>query len=127
MNFMGIEESGHNMQFMERTTTVDKGVRSNFLKARWNDELRNEPTTFMLRRSVSDPQPSALGQYEPVSRWTNEVAQTQDMDSLLPPQNEETTRADINGHLRSSRFSALETLVLGLRFLCTSQVRDAVV
>ena len=124
---MGTEESGHNVQFVESITTVNKGVRSHFLEARTDHELREDATTFMLRRSVSDPQPSALGQYEPVSRWTNEVAQTQDMDSLLPPQNEETTRADINGHLRSSRFSALETLVLGLRFLCTSQVRDAVV
>ena len=127
VNFMVTQETGHNVQFVEGNTTANKGVRSHFLEARTDHELREDATTFMLRRSVSDPQPSALGQYEPVSRWTNEVAQTQDMDSLLPPQNEETTRADINGHLRSSRFSALETLVLGLRFLCTSQVRDAVV
>ena len=125
---MGTEETGHNVQSEERITTANKGVRSHFLKARTDHEVREELTTFMLRGSVSDPQPNALTQYEPVSRWTNEVAQTQDMDSLLPPQNEETTRADINGHLRSSRFSSLETLVLGsLRFLCTSQVRDAVV
>ena len=88
MNFMGTQETGHNVQFVEGITTGDKGVRSNFLKARRNYELREEATTFMLWRSVSDPQPNALTQYEPVSSWTNEVAQTQDMDSLFPPQNE---------------------------------------
>ena len=62
MNFMGTEESGHNVQFVERITTGDEGARSNFLKARRNYGLREEVTTFMLRRSVSDPQPNALTQ-----------------------------------------------------------------
>ena len=64
---MGTEESGHNVQFVESITTGDKGVRSNFLGARMNDELREELTTFMLRRSVSDQQPNALGRNETVS------------------------------------------------------------
>ena len=122
---MGTEETGHNVQFVERITTGDKGVRSNFLKARRNYELREEPTTFMLRRSVSDLQPNALTQHEPVLRWTNEVAQTRDMESLLPPQNEQNARAGIDRHSRSSCFSALETVVL--QFLSTSQQCGAVV
>ena len=122
VNFMGTQETGHNVQFVERITTGDKGARSNFLTARRNYELQEDPTIFMSRRSVSDPQPDALGQYEPVSRWTNEVAQTQDMDSLFAPQNKEIRRTGTNVHSRSSRFSALEMVVLGsLQFLGMSQ------
>ena len=124
MNFMGTQESGHNVQFVERITTGDEGARSNFLKARRNNELQEDPTIFMLRRSVSDPQPNALTQYEPVSRWTNEVAQTQGM-SEIPPQNKEMTRAGTNEHSRASRFLALEMVVL--QFLSTSQQCGAVV
>jgi acyl carrier protein len=125
VNFMGTEESGHNVQFVESITTVNKGVRSHFLKARTDHEVREEPTTFMLRGSVSDPQPNALTQYEPVSRWANEVAQTQDMGSLLSPKNREATGTGINGHSRSSPFSDLETMVL--QFLSTSQQCGAIV
>ncbi len=125
MNFMGTQEIGHNVQFVERITTGDEGARSNFLKARRNNELQEDPTTFMLRRSVSDQQPNALGRYETVSTWTNEVAQTQDRESLLPPQNEEMTRAGINGHSRSSCFSVVEMVVL--QFLSTSQQCGAIV
>ena len=115
---MGTQETGHSAQFVEAITTGDKGVRSSFLKGRRNYELREEPATLMLRRSVSDLQPNALGEYEPVSRWTNEVAQTQDMESLFAPQNKEMRRAGTNGHSRSSRFSAQEKVVL--QFLSTS-------
>jgi hypothetical protein len=125
VNFMGTQETGHNVQFVERITTGDKGARSNFLTARRNYELQEDPTIFMSRRSVSDPQPDALGQYEPVSRWTNEVAQTQNMESPFAPQNEETARAGINEHSRSNRFSALEMVVL--QFLSTSQQCGAIV
>ena len=71
------------MQFVERITAGDKGVRSNFLKDRAGPELRDEPNALESRGTVSDQQPNALGQYEPVSRWTNKVAQTQDAESLL--------------------------------------------
>ena len=107
------------MQFVERITTAHKGVRRHLLKARRNHELGKEPKTFQFRQLVSDPQPNALTQHEPVSRWTDEVAQTQDMEFLLPPQNEERTRAEINGHSRSSSFAVVEMVVL--QFLSTSQ------
>ena len=122
---MGTEETGHNVQFVERITAGDKGVRSNFLKARTDHALRKEPNAFETRGTVSDQQPDALGQYEPVSRWTNEVAQTQDMVSLWLPQKREMTRADINENSRESRFSALETVVL--QFLSTAQQCGAIV
>ena len=125
MNFMGTQETGHSAQFVEAITTGDKGVRSSFLKGRRNYELREEPATLMLRRSVSDLQPNALGEYEPVSRWTNEVAQTQDMESLFAPQNKEMRRTGTNVHSRSSRFSDLETVLW--QFLSTSQQCGAIV
>ena len=124
VNFMATQENGHNVQFVERIATANTSVRSHFLKARRNHELGEEPKTFQFRQLVSDPQHNALTQYEPVSRWTNEVAQTRDMESVSPPQNEETTRAD-NGYSRSSRFSALEMVVL--QFLSTSQQCGAIV
>ena len=110
------------MQFAEKITTANKGVRSNFLKARTDHELRKEPDAFETRGTLSDQQHNA---YEPVSRWTNEVAQTGDMESLLLPQNEDMARAGINGHSRSSRLSALEMVVL--QFLSTSQQCGAIV
>jgi acyl transferase domain-containing protein len=119
VNFMGTQETGHKVQFVERITTTNKGARSHFLKARTDHELRDEPSTLELRNSVSVQRPNALTQYEPVSRWTDEVAQTGDIRSLLPPQNQETTGTGIDGHSRSSRLSALETVVL--QFLSTSQ------
>jgi len=110
------------MQSVERITTAIKGVRSHFLKARNDHKLQEEPNALEPRGTLSDQQHNA---HEPVSRWTNEVAQTGDMESLLLPQNEEMTRAGINGHSRSSRLSALEMVVL--QFLSTSQQRGAVV
>ena len=120
---MATQENGHNVQLVERIATANTSVRSHFLGARTDHELGEEPKTFQFRQLVSDPQPNALTQYEPVSRWTNEVAQTQDMEFLLPPQHEEMTRAGINGHSRSSPSSALEMVVL--QFLSTSQQRGA--
>ncbi len=125
MNFMGTEESGHNVQSEGRITTVSKGIRSHFLKARTDHELRDDPNAIESRGTVSDPQPNVLTQYEPVSRWTNEVAQAQDRGSLLSPKNREATGTGINGHSRSSPFSDLETVVL--QFLSTSQQCGAIV
>ena len=121
---MGTQETGHNVQFVERITTATKCVKGHFLKARTDHELRDDPNALESGGTVSDPQPNVLTQYEPVSRWTNEVAQTQTMESL--PQNEEMARAGTtNGQSRSLRFSALETVVL--QFLSTSQQCDSVV
>ena len=120
---MATQENGHNVQFVERITKTNKGVRSHFLKDRKDHELREEPNALEARGTVSDPQPNALGQYEPVSRWTNEVAQTQDMESIWPPQkDQEMTRAGISG---PSPLSALEMVVL--QFLSISQQCGAIV
>ena len=119
---MGTQETGHNVQFVERITTRDKGVRINFLKTGRNYEFREEPDALEPRGTLSDEPHNA---HEPVSRWTNEAAQTQDMESLLLPQNKEMTRAGTNDHSRESRFSALEMVVL--QFLSTSQQCGAIV
>ena len=102
------------------TTTKD---RHDFLRA--EGESKNEAGTFEYYDSVSDQKQVGSPLYEPVSSWSDEVAQTQEIGSLLPRQiatnSSSRTHGEQDGH---SRFSSFETVV---QLLSMSVSPDAVV
>ena len=128
VHFIGSQDGTHDAVSVKSssmlTTAKDK---HDFLRA--EGEFKNEADTLEYYDSVSDQKQGDPPLYEPVTSWSDEVAQTQEMESLAPQNMTANTPVKLSGTLGNeehsqSRQSSSEIVV---QLLGTSQNPDTVV